>query len=181
MVYQEKCRTFAPSYLIGGLRKSPILLDKSFMLVEKIENKLNEYIKGTDLFIVDIKATPQQKIMLFVDGEKNITIDQCVEISRMMEAYLEEENLVNEKYTLEVSSPGMDQPLKVLKQYYKAKGRLVEVLKKDGIKYEGLLKAVDEESIEVEVERRKKGKVIATEVHKVAYDEIKSTKKLIKF
>ncbi len=151
------------------------------MLKDKIENKLNEYIKGSDLFFVDVKITPQQKITLFVDGKQNIAIDKCVEISRMMEAYLEEENLVGDKYILEVSSPGMDQPFKVKQQYFKSVGRLIEVLKKDGIKYKGELNKAEDEGITVKVETKKKGKVIDTNLVDIPFDEIKTTKKLIKF
>ncbi|MEZ5006951.1 MAG: ribosome maturation factor [Chitinophagales bacterium] len=151
------------------------------MLKDKIENKLNEYVKGTDLFFVDVKITPQQKIMLFVDGKQNITIDKCVEISRMLEAYLEEENLVGEKYTLEVSSPGMGEPLKVLQQYHKSIERLVEVLKKDGNKYKGILKKVDNDGIQLESQTIKNKKVVATNLLDIPFDDIKTTKKLITF
>ncbi|MEZ5022188.1 MAG: ribosome maturation factor [Chitinophagales bacterium] len=151
------------------------------MLKDKIENKLNEYVKGTDLFFVDVKITPQQKIMLFVDGKQNITIDKCVEISRMLEAYLEEENLVGEKYTLEVSSPGMGEPLKVLQQYHKSIESLVEVLKKDGNKYKGILKKVDNDGIQLESQTIKNKKVVATNLLDIPFDDIKTTKKLITF
>jgi ribosome maturation factor RimP len=152
------------------------------MLKEKIEQKINTFIEGQDLFLVDVKITPQQKIMVFLDGKsQNITIDQCAKISRMLEAYLEEEQLVGEKYTLEVSSPGMDQPFKVMEQYFKAVNRSVEVLKKDGVKYEGVLKNVDETNIQLEITKIEKGKILDTQQVEIPMSEIKTTKKLITF
>ena len=151
------------------------------MLKAKIENRLNEFIAGSDLFFVDVKVTPQQKIMLFVDGHKNISIDKCVEISRMMEAYLEDERLVGDKYIFEVSSPGMDQPFKVKEQYLKSIGRTIEVLKKDGVKYEGVLNEIMEDAIILEVPKMKKGKVMSTEIYTIPLSAIKTTKKLITF
>ncbi len=152
------------------------------MLKEKIEQKVNAFIEGQDLFQVDVKITPQQKIMIFVDGvSQNITIDQCVKISRMLEAYLEEEGLVGEKYTLEVSSPGMDQPFKIMQQYFKSINRSVEVLKKDGIKLEGTIKKVDDNEIQLEIIKLEKGKVVDTQYVDIPFHEIKTTKKLITF
>jgi ribosome maturation factor RimP len=152
------------------------------MLKEKIEQKINTFIEGQDLFLVDVKITPQQKIMVFLDGKsQNITIDQCAKISRMLEAYLEEEQLVGEKYTLEVSSPGMDQPFKVMEQYFKAVNRSVEVLKRDGVKYEGVLKNVDETNIQLEITKIEKGKILDTQQVEIPISEIKTTKKLITF
>jgi ribosome maturation factor RimP len=151
------------------------------MLKERIAEKLNDHLNGTGLFLVDIKATPQGRIMVFIDGEQNVTIDQCVEISRMLEEFLESENLVRENYVLEVSSPGMGQPFRVRQQYLKSVGRSLEVLKKDGIKLEGILKEVDENNIRLQVEKKKKGKVISSQLMDVAFEEIKTTKQLITF
>ena len=151
------------------------------MLKGKIENKINEYIDGSDLFVVDVKATPQQKIMVFIDGMNNISIEKCVEVSRMLESYLEEEQLVNDNYTLEVSSPGMGQPFRVRQQYLKSINRSLEVLRKDGEKHEGLLKDVKDEIICLEVEKKKKGKVINKELIEIPFDSIKATKQLITF
>ena len=151
------------------------------MLKERITDKLDAYFENSEYFLVDVKSTPQEKIMVFIDGVVNVTIEKCVEVSRMLEEYLEEEKLVGDKYTLEVSSPGMDQPFKVLRQYQKSIGKGLEVLKKDGIKLEGLLREVSEDRIILQVEKRKKGKVIESNVVVVPLEEIKATKQLITF
>ncbi|MCP4121316.1 MAG: ribosome assembly cofactor RimP [Bacteroidetes bacterium] len=151
------------------------------MLKERIADKLGAYFENSEYFLVDIKSTPQEKIMIFIDGIVNVTIEKCVEVSRMLEEFLEEEKLVGDKYTLEVSSPGMDQPFKVFRQYEKSIGKGLEVLKKDGIKLEGILREVNEDRISLLVEKKKKGKVIESNVAVVPFEEIKATKQLITF
>jgi len=151
------------------------------MLKERIADKLGTYFENSEYFLVDIKSTPQEKIMIFIDGIVNVTIEKCVEVSRMLEEFLEEEKLVGDKYTLEVSSPGMDQPFKVFRQYEKSIGKGLEVLKKDGIKLEGILREVNEDRIGLLVEKKEKGKVIESNVVVVPFEEIKATKQLITF
>ena len=73
-----------------------------------------------------------------------------------MEAYLEENGLVGEKYTMEVSSPGMGSPLLVEQQYEKSINKPVEVLMDSGIKIEGTLLSKDENSITLKVEKKVK-------------------------
>ena len=118
---------------------------------EKLKTVINEilapFVDERALFIVDIKVSASSKIMVFVDGMENIRIEQCAEISRFLEAYLEENGLVGEKYTMEVSSPGMGSPLLVEQQYEKSINKPVEVLMDSGIKIEGTLLSKDENSI----------------------------------
>ena len=151
------------------------------MLKERITDKLNAYFEDGEYFLVDIKSTPQEKIMVFIDGNDNVTIEKCVEVSRMLEEYLEEEKLVGERYTLEVSSPGMGQPFRVHRQYLKSIGKGLEVLKKDGIKLEGLLEMVSDDKISLRIDKTKKGKVIESNIVEVPFEDIKTTKQLITF
>ena len=151
------------------------------MLKERIAKYLNTYFEGKYLFLVDVKATPQDKIMVFVDGPKNVTIDVCIAVSRMLEEYLEAEKLVREKYTLEVSSPGMGQPFRVRQQYEKSIGRGLQVLMLDGLKYEGTLQEVKDEEIKLRVERKLKKKVVEVDEVVIPFSEIKATKQLITF
>jgi len=151
------------------------------MLIDRITDKLNEYFEGTDLFLVEVKVSAKDRIAIFIDAEKNISIERCVEISRMLEEFLEEEDLVREKYLLEVSSPGMDQPFKVKQQYFKSIDRGLEVLKKDGVKLEGILKEVDDTIIRLQIDKKKKGKTISSETVDVSFKDIKTTKQLITF
>ncbi|HMW93574.1 MAG TPA: hypothetical protein PKY92_05610, partial [Chitinophagales bacterium] len=93
-------------------------MENSIQLKEQIEQYLNNNIDNTTMFVVDVKVLPTNKIEVFLDrSDTNITIDECAKISRKLEEYLESNQLVGEKYTLEVSSPGMDQPFKVPQQF----------------------------------------------------------------
>src|SRR5580698_7033622 len=115
-------------------------------LEELVEEKLTA---EPDHFLVDVKILPG-KVQVFVDADEGIHIDTCAGISRHLEKYLDEAKPLGEKYVLEVSSPGMDNPLKVLRQYKRRIGREVIVVKTDGERIEGVMKAADETGITVE-------------------------------
>jgi ribosome maturation factor RimP len=86
----------------------------------------------------------------------------------------------NSDFSLEVSSPGLDEPLKLLRQYQKNVGRSVEVVLKDGSKTEGKLIGVGENEITVE-EQTGKGKKMVTTEHVMPFETIKTTKIQVKF
>ena len=152
---------------------------------EKLKTVINEilapFVDERALFIVDIKVSASSKIMVFVDGMENIRIEQCAEISRFLEAYLEENGLVGEKYTMEVSSPGMGSPLLVEQQYEKSINKPVEVLMDSGIKIEGTLLSKDENSITLKVEKKVKQKVVEEQEVNIPRLNIKSITRPIKF
>ncbi|MBK7639371.1 MAG: ribosome assembly cofactor RimP [Bacteroidetes bacterium] len=152
---------------------------------EKLKTVINEilapFVDERALFIVDIKVSASSKIMVFVDGMENIRIEQCAEISRFLEAYLEENGLVGEKYTMEVSSPGMNSPLLVEQQYEKSINKPVEVLMDSGIKIEGTLLSKDENSITLKVEKKVKQKVVEEQEVNIPRLNIKSIIRPIKF
>src|SRR4051812_32644635 len=124
-------------------------MDKQAQLKGIIEKELTKYFENSDLFLVEVSVLLNNKIQIFADGKVNITIDQCAAISRYIENYLETNGLVGEKYTLEVSSPGLDQPLKIKQQFDKQKGKMVDVVLKNGNKITGTLEDFDEEKIAV--------------------------------
>ena len=91
-------------------------------------------------FLVEIKILPGHNVKVFIDADKGVPIDQLVKFNRSMYKQIEEKGLFPAgNFSLEVSSPGLDEPLKLHRQYVKNVGRYVEVLKKDGIKIEGKL------------------------------------------
>lgn len=124
-------------------------MDKLASLKEKIENELSNYFENTNLFLVDVKVLSNGKIEVFADGNNNITIDECAQISRHLHHFLEENGLLNDNMSLDVSSPGMDEPLKVAKQFQKQLHKKVDVVLKNGLKIGGELLAADENQITV--------------------------------
>ncbi|HLA53864.1 MAG TPA: hypothetical protein VK618_11180 [Flavitalea sp.] len=134
-----------------------------------------------DLFLVDISIRPTNNIKVFLDGDKGISIEKCVAINRQLYRQIEESSLFPaDDFSLEVSSPGLDEPLKLFRQYKKNLGRKVEVVGKDGVRLDGLLKEVTEDGILVE-EQRGKGKKQETISHTILFESIKTTKIQIVF
>ncbi|HWB62113.1 MAG TPA: ribosome assembly cofactor RimP, partial [Chitinophagales bacterium] len=141
-----------------------------------------------NLFLVDIKFSMGRKIEVYLDSDEGIHIDDCAFISRFLEKHLDGSGLVPANYILEVSSPGMDNPLKVPRQYKKRIGRALEVVKTDGVKVEGVLTEADDEKIKLVQEPEiKKGKKAASENTEAAkeyvlpYSQIKKAVLQFKF
>ena len=132
-------------------------------------------------FLVDLKIKPTNNIKLFLDGDQGITIEKCISINRALYKQLEESGLFpNDDFSLEVSSPGLEEPLKLHRQYLKNKGRLVEILLKDGRKIEGKLLEVNETDLVLE-ETKGKNKKKEILQHQFLLNDIKSTKLQIVF
>lgn len=100
-------------------------------------------------FLVDLIVSSRNlsKITVVVDGDQGVTIDDCGEISRKLSARLDEMDFGTGRYTLEVTTPGLDQPLKLKRQYTKNTGRVLKVHRKDKSIISGQLVRVDEEGI----------------------------------
>lgn len=112
-----------------------------------------------DCFVVAISLLPGQKLEVYVDSDGPLTLAKCQQISRYLESYLDEHGWLGETYTLEVSSPGVDRPITLPRQYAKNVGRGIELELASGEKKEGQLEEATEEGITLlEVVRRKEGK-----------------------
>lgn len=155
------------------------------------EKQLKEIIEGIlpdeSLFIVDLKISLSKvpgKLFVTLDGDNGIGIDQCAEVSRKLGNLIEEEALIEDPYNLEVSSPGLDQPFKLLRQYHKNIGKTVTVKLKDGSEVSGLLESVTEEGFEVREEKitkNKSKKSYQAEPKRLVFDEVSKTNILIQF
>jgi ribosome maturation factor RimP len=144
------------------------------LVEEKIADKPN-------LFLVDVKMHSNGKLMILVDGDNGIGIDDCVAISRHVGFHLEEESVIETAYNLEVSSPGIDTPLTLPRQYTKNIGRTLSIKMADGAKREGKLSGITEDAIIVEEQIKEKGKKAETVESIIPIDKITETKVLISF
>jgi ribosome maturation factor RimP len=127
-------------------------------------------------FLVEMKIKPTNNIKIYLDGDQGITIEKCISINRALYRKIEEAGMFpGGDFSLEVSSPGLDEPLKLFRQYKKNIGRPVEVILKDGIKVAGKMVEVQDDSIMVE-ETRGKNKKQEVIQHHFAFENIKSTK-----
>lgn len=151
-------------------------------VIGEITSFLNEYTStSTTIFPVDIKVLAGNKVKVFVDADDGITIERCTKLNRALYKYMEDKALFPEgNFSLEVSSPGVDEPLKLHRQYAKNIGRNVEVVTMDGSRTEGILKEVHNDGIVVE-QKSGKGKKAVVSYKKFLYNEIKHTKVLITF
>ncbi|MFT3826420.1 MAG: ribosome assembly cofactor RimP [Chitinophagaceae bacterium] len=150
--------------------------------VQAIEKMIQELLaEDPAYFLVEVRIKPTNNVKVFLDGDQGITIEKCIAINRALYKQLEGSGLFpGDDFSLEVSSPGLDEPLKLFRQYQKNVGRAVEVLLKDGAKIEGKLLEVQENAISVE-ETKGKNKKKEVIQHQLSFDNIKSTKIQIVF
>jgi ribosome maturation factor RimP len=127
-------------------------------------------------FLVEIRIKPTNNLRVYIDGDQGISIEKCVQFNRALYKKLEESGLFpGGDFSLEVSSPGLDEPLRLHRQYKKNVGRQVELILQDGSRTDGRLLEVSEDGVIVE---EIKGKNKKREVinHAFLFENIKTTK-----
>lgn len=149
---------------------------------EQILTLVNEAIENTDVFIVEVLVSTSNKITILIDTPAGITIDKCVDVSRYVEHKLDRET---EDFALDVSSPGLEMPLKVHEQYLKNIGREL-IIEYSGNKITGKLLEVLADTIIVEEKRMEipegqKKKQLVVEQKTLVISEIKMAKVKISF
>lgn len=150
---------------------------------ELVNQYVEEYLQGSEFYLVDLKLTADQRILLEIDAFQGVSIDDCVQLNRHLIEKLSPEI---EDYELEVSSAGISEPFKVLRQYQKNIGKEVEVLTREGKKLSGILAEATEESFQLRVEVKvkeegAKRKISREETITLTYTEVKTTKMIIRF
>ena len=125
-------------------------------LVDHIRKVAEEGLDDNSLFIVDVRVSEgnPRKVAVLVDGDNGVTIEDCSKLSRYIGTSLEEDEKLHEAYTLDVGSPGLDNPLLLLRQYQKNVGRKLKVREAGGEVTSGKLVRVEEEEIELEISKK---------------------------
>lgn len=151
-------------------------------IIEKLEALIGEMLQeNATHFLVEIRIKPTNNIKVFIDADEGITLSVLIDYNRKLYKKLEEINLFPaDDFSLEVSSPGLDEPLKMKRQYKKNEGRYLQITMQDGSQLEGKLLSADEESIVLETETGK-GKKKEVKQQNVSFTDIKTTKIQIKF
>ncbi len=132
-------------------------------------------------FFVSVKVSGDNKITITADTDEGITIDQCGEISSKLEELLDRDQ---EDFELEVTSPGLTEPLKVPRQYTKNIGKYVDIVLADGKKIDGELLSANDDGITIKqtITEKVNGKRTKSEVtNTINFAAIKTTKLKIKF
>jgi len=161
-------------------------------LQKTIEDYINTLLeKSEDVFLVEVKVNMGNNIIVFLDADKGVTIDTCTRINRALYRQIEEDALFpNGDFALEVSSPGVDEPLKFHRQYKKNIGRTVEVLLNDETKKQGKLTEVNNDEITIEETEGKTKKArshgnkdshVISKKTNILFNQIKHTKVLVTF
>lgn len=150
---------------------------------EKIESLIEEHLSGSDKFLVDFNITAGNHINVFIDADNGVTINDCINLSRFIEKSLDRDS---KDFELNVSSAGIENGLKIKRQYKKNTGRNIEVTITDKSKYTGLLKEVHDEFIVIELSASKKNKkqdksTFEDLIKKIDFNEIKEAKIIISF
>lgn len=145
---------------------------------KNIWNKVKEIIEAENFLLIDIlfRGDNNNRIIeIFIDNESGVLIDDCAKLNKAISAYLENENLINSNYRIDVSSPGINRPLKFIRQYPKHIGRefhisyyLNDQLKTFNAKLVGVNKNI------LTFESKKK-------IQNIEFDSIKSAKVLMNF
>ena len=154
------------------------------MNISEIIDAIGAEIVARGLYIVDINISKDNDIELTIESEDGVVeLDDCVAVSRFFESCFDREQ---EDYSLTVTSAGLDQPFKVLKQYLKAVGKKVEVQLKGGKKMVAVLEAADEESVTLKytvkesVEGKKK-KELVEHVDRFTMDQVNAVRPFVEF
>ncbi len=150
---------------------------------EKVEQLLGDALaERPELFLIDLSISEANQIRVIIDGDKGVSVQDCIEISRAIEHNLDREE---EDFSLEVLSAGISEPLTLVRQYRKNVGRKLKVKTSEG-KLEGNLTKADDEAITLQWKTREpkpvgKGKVTVQKEAVIPYNEIVEAKVMITF
>ena len=150
--------------------------------IQAVEQKVNTLLaEHPSHFLVEVRIKPTNNIKVFVDADEGINLSALIDYNRRLAKIIEESGLFPvDDYSLEVSSPGLSEPLKKHRQYKKNIGRYVEVVLTDSTKKEGKLLEATEDGIVIAFETGK-GKKKEIRQESILFNDIKSTKVQVKF
>ncbi|MCX6295131.1 MAG: ribosome assembly cofactor RimP [Bacteroidetes bacterium] len=150
---------------------------------DKIQKLADQKLAESSNFIVDIAVKTGNKITVLLDNDNGISINDCVAMSRHIEEGLDREV---EDFELNVMSPGLIEPFKIVRQYQKNLGKQVDVVTKEGKKITGKLLKVTDLDVTLETKSKeklegKKGKQLIINNINLSFNQIKETKIVISF
>lgn len=155
------------------------------MIFDELYNKINQFLveyfadSKTD-FLIDLEIKKGNKIIVHFDSEVGVTVDKCARLNRVLYKFIEESDFFPDgNFSLEVSSPGVDEPLKFERQYRKNIDREIEVITNENSILQGKLLSVSDQGIIIE-EKKGKGKKAIIINHEISFEKIKSTRVLLK-
>jgi ribosome maturation factor RimP len=151
-------------------------------LINEIREKAEGMLPDKSFFVVSVSLTGskgRRRLELLADGDHGIDIDVCSKLSRELSDWLDNNNLIDGPYILEVGSPGTDYPIVSLRQYKKNIGRLLKVEKNDNTEIKGKLFEVDETGITVEIQSNNKKAESVKEL--IGFNQIRKSTVIVSF
>lgn len=148
-----------------------------------VEKAAQGNLRDDSYFIVDVVikgVTGKTKILVLLDADSGVNIDDCADLSRAISAEMEAEDILDVPFVLEVSSPGLDHPLMLQRQYQKNIGRNLKILLKDGDLIKGKLLEAGDTAIKFEKEVKEKKKTVSQAVE-ISFDSIEKANVLVSF
>ncbi len=149
-------------------------------LTRKVREALAKTLESQGVELVDLiwrREAPGMVLKFLVDKLGGITVDECTHLNQMISRFLDAEGLIQERYVLEVCSPGLDRPLKTKRDFDRELGRLIRVKTRrpleGGSAHVGTLREVDRKMIVIE---KKDGMRLA-----IAFDQIASARLEVEF
>jgi len=143
-------------------------------ITEKVYSLLEPLLEGTDIFIISIKVKPINNIKVYLDADSGFSIEKSSSINRKLYALLDASQMFpGGDFSLEVSSPGVDEPLMQARQYKKNIGRKVTVTDNEGLEKTGILKEVTEDHVTLEIKPAKQKEALI--VTQIPFSNIKKT------
>jgi ribosome maturation factor RimP len=122
-----------------------------------IRQLVEEHVRGTNLFLVNVLVKQGNAITVIIDGDEPVTIDDCIQVSRLVERSLDRDK---EDFELKVMSAGADAPFQDERQYRKNIGKKVKITTKEKVKYQGILTTFDGNCATLEIAPKvKKGQI----------------------
>ena len=146
---------------------------------KKLTDIISDYLADSDKFLIALKVSPQNKVLVFIDGDTGVSIKDCAGLSRHIESFFDRDL---EDFELNVSSVGVGSPLQMVRQYHNNIGRMIQVATEEK-SMRGRLKEVTEKGILVEKEKpsnkkhpstRKEGEEIA--LQEFMFEQIREAK-----
>jgi len=158
----------------------------SQQIKDQIESFINQNLESESHFLLEVNIgsgkVREGKVQVLIDSDSGITIEECSKYSRKLGAFLEESDLFEQAYTLEIASPGVDFPLTSERQFLKNINRNLAVeIKGSSTVIEGKLLAYQEDKIQLEVSEKLKGKKSQLKMIEISLENIVKAKVTVSF
>ncbi|MDP3790650.1 MAG: ribosome maturation factor RimP [Candidatus Omnitrophota bacterium] len=126
-------------------------------ITDRVRQVAEHHLDGRDIEVVDViyrREQPGMVLRILIDKPEGVTIAECEELNNFLSIELDNQDVIQERYVLEISSPGLDRPIKTDRDFERSMGKLLEITTYERIDdkkaHEGTLMGMDKENIVVE-------------------------------